>query len=112
MIISLIFNNKNPNDFGFQVNSTIYDVLINQLKSNRFTFADSIFWTEIVVKIKSSVLFYVFENQEIEKEKIQLVLALLNKNKRNYPSQILKFKKNKNDLRNKWHLIKGNYKNK
>jgi hypothetical protein len=107
MIISLILNNKNPNDFGFQVNSTIYDVLINQLKSNRFTFADSIFWSEINTKMNSDFNLYVFENEEVEKDKMLEIRALIIKNQQCFPGYAFKFNRFKNELRNKWLSFKN-----
>ena len=106
MIISLILNNKNPNDFGFTVNKNIYDLIVKQVSDSSFGFREYAFWQEINSEINSNTEFYVFENKKEEKGKILQISSLFNKINGNFPSKTFKIKQLKNRLRNKWLLWK------
>lgn len=106
MIISLILKNKNPNDFGFNVNKNVYDLIFNQLTNSSFGFREYAFWQEIDSEINNNIEFYVFENEKEEKEKILHISSLFNKINANFPSKTFKIKRLKNKLRNKWLLWK------
>lgn len=109
MILSLILHNKNPNDLSFQVDSSIYDIIINHLETVPFGFAGTIFWSEINTKIKDGFDLYVFENEDIEMQKLLYISELITEKSNQFPSIIFKTKRYLNVLRNRWLHFKGNY---
>lgn len=100
MIISLVLYNKNPNEYGFKVDAGVYDIVINQLEKNNFSFVDPIFWSEIDTLIKGDFSFYIFENHQKEKDKMLFISSLLKKKNKKSPNNKIKlFKK---EIRDKW----------
>jgi len=108
MILSLILKNKNPNDFAFNVDASLYNTIITLLKEVPFRSAEPVFWSEIDAKISGNFDFYVFENKEREREKIFQISSIVKEKTVNYPSMKYKIMNFKNKIRNKLLKWKAN----
>ncbi len=69
-ILGLILNGKNPNDYGFNVDETIYDKFYEVLDIGGASKGVRYFWWELMEKAKNSDDFYVFSDKETEIKQI------------------------------------------
>ncbi|WP_103068568.1 hypothetical protein [Aquimarina sediminis] len=74
-ILGLILNGKNPNDYGFNVDETVYDKFYEVLKIGSASKGVKYFWWELMEKAKKTNEFYVFKNKEEETSQIDKIRA-------------------------------------
>lgn len=110
-ILGLILNNKNPNDYGFEVDENIYSKFYEILNEGAASKGVKYFWWELMEKAKENKEFYIFNDEEIEDDEIQKI-------RNGKIDQILETKiQNKNTskqrlrfiIRNKFPLLKKIY---
>ncbi|MHA7059199.1 hypothetical protein ACWGOQ_0018375 [Aquimarina sp. M1] len=65
-ILGLMLNNQNPNEYGFKVDSTVYDKIYQILHIGSGSKGVKYFWWELMEKAKNVDTFYVFDDFEIE----------------------------------------------
>jgi hypothetical protein len=70
-ILGLILNDKNPNDYGFNVDAKIYDKFYEVLNIGGASKGVRYFWWELMEKAKNTDKFYVFDNLETETKQIE-----------------------------------------
>ncbi len=94
-IIAIILNNDNPNNYGFNVDESVYDEVLNALEKGFSSEGVQYFWWEIYEKIEHNKNIFMFRNKEFESQKM---LQVKNSIKRNInfglqkPSSINKIK--------------------
>ena len=69
-ILGLILNNKNPNDYGFNVDSSVYNKFYEVLGRGSASKGVRYFWWELMEKAKKVNEFYVFS--DLEKETFEI----------------------------------------
>lgn len=79
-IIGIILAGGNPSDYGLKVTENVYDDILRFLNDGFKTEGVSYFWWEIYEKIKEIDGFFVFENSELEKAKMDEVKKLIDLN--------------------------------
>lgn len=72
-ILGLILNNKNPNDYGFKVDESVYQKIYKILSEEAGSKGVHYFWWELMEKAKENKEFYIFNNLNLEKEEIQKI---------------------------------------
>ncbi|WP_299252420.1 hypothetical protein [uncultured Aquimarina sp.] len=65
-ILGIILNDKDPNDYGFNVNMDVYTKIFETIKIGGATTGLKYFWWELMEKAKNSDQFYVFNNKDVE----------------------------------------------
>ncbi|MGY3794373.1 hypothetical protein [Aquimarina sp. 433] len=65
-IMGLILNNQNPNEYGFNVDGSVYDKIYQILHIGSGSKGVKYFWWELMEKAKSVDTFFVFDNKEVE----------------------------------------------
>lgn len=65
-ILGLILNDKDPNDYGFNVDEKVYKKFYEVLEIGAASKGVKYFWWELMEKAKSSNKFYVFNDEEAE----------------------------------------------
>ena len=110
-IFGLILNNKNPNDYGFNVDGSVYDKMYTIFNIGSGSKGVRYFWWELMEKAKSVDQFYVFSDEEAERKQIDKIrsgsIDQLLEQKLNTPkskSQRLKF-----IIRNKFPWLRNMY---
>ena len=110
-IFGLILNNKNPNDYGFNVDGSVYDKMYTIFNIGSGSKGVRYFWWELMEKAKSVDQFYVFSDREVERKQIDKIrsgsIDQLLEQKLNTPkskSQRLKF-----IIRNKFPWLRNMY---
>ena len=110
-IFGLILNNKNPNDYGFNVDGSVYDKMYTIFNIGSGSKGVRYFWWELMEKAKSVDQFYVFSDEEAERKQIDKIrsgsIDQLLEQKLNTPkskSQRLKF-----IIRNKFPWLRKMY---
>ncbi|MFB9057614.1 hypothetical protein ACFFU9_12770 [Mariniflexile ostreae] len=92
-ILGLILNGENPNNYGFNVNESLYENMFKLLEQGTASKGMQYFWFELMEKAKSSTSFFVFKNKEVEKKQIDKIRSgelhkLLDK-KANNPKRLI-----------------------
>lgn len=72
-ILGIILNDKNPNDYGFHVDDTIYDKIFQSLGQGGSSQGLRYFWWELMEKAKSTDDFFVFSNKEAETKEMDRI---------------------------------------
>lgn len=72
-ILGLILNGKNPNDYGFNVDETVYDKFYEVLEIGSGSKGVKYFWWELMEKAKNTDQFYVFKDEEAETSQINKI---------------------------------------
>ncbi len=72
-ILGLILNDKNPNDYGFNVDENVYDKFYQVLNAGSASKGVRYFWWELMEKAKTSKKFYIFNNSEKETNHINKI---------------------------------------
>lgn len=72
-ILGLILNNKNPDDYGFKVNETIYQKFHKILGIGQGSKGVQYFWWELMEKAKENKPFFIFKNAELEAKEIRKI---------------------------------------
>ncbi|WP_108804102.1 hypothetical protein [Aquimarina sp. Aq107] len=65
-ILGLILNNQNPNEYGFNVDSSVYDKIYQILHIGSGSKGVKYFWWELMEKAKNVDTFFVFDDLETE----------------------------------------------
>ncbi len=65
-ILGLILNNQNPNEYGFNVDGTVYTKIYEILNIGSGSKGVKYFWWELMEKAKSVDAFFVFEDIDAE----------------------------------------------
>ena len=72
-ILGIILNNKNPNDYGFNVDESVYANMYNILQKGSASKGMNYFWWELSEKAKSVDQFFVFNDKEKETLEIEKI---------------------------------------
>lgn len=111
-ILGIILNGKDPNDYGFEVGSSVYKDMFETLHIGNASKGLQYFWWELMEKAKNSDTVFIFEDKEIENSQLDRIRSgeiheLLEK-KINKPKRTLE--KIKFVLRNRFSGIYNLYK--
>lgn len=111
-ILGIILNGENPNNYGFKVDSNIYNDIFRLLNNNSASRGMQYFWWELMEKAKKSDSIYYFENQKnenlwIDKIRNGKIHEILDKKINNPKKNIYRIKF---VLRNKFNTIYQLYK--
>ena len=110
-IMGIILENDNPNNYGFNINNTIYEEIINSYKDGFGSEGSKYFWWEILERIKENNSFFVFQNKLIETKKVNRLKTILELNMTKKPPNKSNINKVKYYLRNKFPNLFKTYSN-
>ena len=72
-ILGIILNNENPNNYGFDVNETVYDKIFSVIEIGGASRGMQYFWLELMEKAKTIDSFYVFKNEMVESMNLERI---------------------------------------
>lgn len=72
-ILGIILNNEDPNKYGFNVDSTVYDKIFHTIQTGRASRGMQYFWLELKDKAIKSDTFFVFQDKESEASKLERI---------------------------------------
>ena len=72
-ILALMVNNENPNDYGFDVDESIYDKLIAYFNQNKISIYIKYYYDEILEEVEKGNKIFKFSNSSNEREKMKLI---------------------------------------
>lgn len=72
-ILGIILNNENPNNYGFNVNETVYDHIFSVIENGGASKGMQYFWVELMEKAKTTDSFYVFKNEKDESMNLERI---------------------------------------
>ncbi len=104
-ILGIILSKGNPLDFGFEVNSSVYDSVLNKFASGFGSKGAQYFWWEINEKIKQNKDFHVFQNKFLEQNKLLNVSQLIDSNIKKGPIKTSGLLRIKHKIQNKFPVL-------
>lgn len=79
-IFGILLSDGNPNNFGFDINSTVYEEVLTKFSDGFYSKGSQYFWWEINEKLKQNKPFFVFEDKEKETKKLIQISKLIDNN--------------------------------
>ena len=79
-ILQLICSGANPNQYGFDVNASVYNEIKRELKKGNTSAPDQYMWNDLADTVEHTTRPFIFNDRNLEAEQLREIVALIRNN--------------------------------